>query len=59
MIVHQRDFTMQGLTPVFIDMDAAFYQIVVQQAGTHFHNRHIRFTLDDEFYPNTASRSFS
>ena len=50
---------MQRFTAVFVDMDATFNQIVVQQAGTHFHNRHIRFTLHNEFYPNAASCCFT
>lgn len=59
VIVHQCHFAMQRLAMIFVDVDAPFDQIVIQQPGTHFHNGYIRLALNDEFYPYAASRRFT
>ena len=59
VIVHQRDFAVQRPTAVFVDLDAALHQVVVQQPRPDFDDRHIRLALDNQLHAHAASCSIS
>lgn len=54
MVVRQRYLAMQRTAAVFIHLNAAFNQVVVQQMGAKLNNRNIRLALDNQLDPYAA-----
>jgi hypothetical protein len=50
---------MQRSAAIFVDLHAAFDQIVIEQVGAELHNRNIRFALHDQLHPHPAPRGIA
>ena len=59
MVVRQRNLAMQRTAAVFIHLNAAFNQVVVQQVGAKLNNRNIRLALDNQLHPYAAPRGIA
>ncbi len=49
VVVREGDFAMQRTAAIFVDLHAAFDEVVVEQVGAELHNRNIRFALTISF----------
>ena len=59
VVVREGDFAMQRTAAIFVDLHAAFDEVVVEQVGAKLHNRNIRFALDDQLHPHPAPRGIA